>query len=169
MTLTIRQALPSDAAQILAYMDLLTAEPGVNIALWPGEFNYTVDEEAAVISSFAAQDNSLFLVAEADGQIAGVLTLQGGTRKAFRHTASLGMSVAAPWRGQGVGSQLVEAALEWARATRILTRIELCVLTRNQPAIKLYQKYGFEIEGCLRQALYREGQYHDDYWMGLLL
>lgn len=169
MTPGIRQARPEDAAAVIAYTQELTEEPGINIALWPGEFTLTVAEEEQFISNCASSDNSLFLISEAHGRIVGVLTLSGGTRKAFRHSANLGMSVAADWRGKGVGSALMQAAIDWARSTGVLRRIELCVLTRNTAAIHLYQKFGFEVEGCRRQALYLEGEYHDDLWMGLLL
>jgi putative acetyltransferase len=35
----------------------------------------------------------------------------------------------------------------------------------NEPAIKLYKKFGFEIEGRLRDFSYRNGEYIDAYIM----
>ena len=63
----------------------------------------------------------------------------------------------------------MEAALRWARAGGILKRIELKVYARNTAAIHLYQKYGFEIEGTRRRAIFQGGQYLDDLIMSLLL
>jgi putative acetyltransferase len=51
------------------------------------------------------------------------------------------------WHGQGVGTALIEAAIDLADNWRNLTRLELRVFTDNAPAIHLYEKVGFEIEG----------------------
>jgi RimJ/RimL family protein N-acetyltransferase len=50
-------------------------------------------------------------------------------------------------------------------------RIELDVSTHNEPAIRFYQKAGFEIEGTIKQS-YKIAQlpgYYDDYRMAMLL
>ncbi|GAB4422638.1 MAG: GNAT family N-acetyltransferase [Anaerolineae bacterium] len=165
----IREARPEDAEQLLANLRRLIAEPDINIPLAPGEFNLTLEEERQVLADYAAAVNSIFLVAEVDGEIIGALNLKGGTRQATRHTAVLGMSVAQTWRGQGVGSALMSQAITWARQTGVVNRLELYVYARNQAAIALYGKFGFEIEGQRRRAIYQNGEYLDDLLMALLL
>jgi GNAT superfamily N-acetyltransferase len=54
----------------------------------------------------------------------------------------IGMMVAADWRGCGVGTALVAAAIEWARA-RGLHKLTLSVFPQNDAAIALYRKFGF--------------------------
>jgi L-phenylalanine/L-methionine N-acetyltransferase len=49
-----------------------------------------------------------------------------------------------------------------------LVRIELEVYTDNGPAIHLYKKFGFEIEGTHRMFAFRNGVYVDVYSMGRL-
>ena len=44
-----------------------------------------------------------------------------------------------------------------------LTRLGLEVYTDNEPAIRLYTKFGFEIEGTLRRSAFRNGQFVDSY------
>jgi putative acetyltransferase len=51
------------------------------------------------------------------------------------------------WHGQGVGTALIEAAIDLADNWRNLTRLELRVFTDNAPAIHLYEKVSFETEG----------------------
>jgi RimJ/RimL family protein N-acetyltransferase len=169
MGVIIREAKPSDAARIIAYMNRLSEEPNSNIEISPGEFTRTVEEEAGFLAEFAQSKNSIFLVAEAEGQIVGMLNCKGSNRVAIRHAVTLGMSVDQDWRRQGIGSQLMAQAIAWAKSTGIISRIELAVFERNEKAIRLYQKFGFEIEGKRRKAIFREGEYLDGLIMASLL
>ena len=77
----------------------------------------------------------------------------------------LGMSVHQVERNRGIGSALMAYAIDWARASGVLTRIELYVYASNARAIHLYEKFGFQLEGRRRQAIYQNGQYREfDYW-----
>lgn len=169
MQITIREAQPSDAEQLIAYVQRLSEEPDINIPLAPGEFNLTVEEERDFVADHSASDNSIFLVAEAGSQIVGALNCQGGKRQATRHAVTLGMSVRNGWRNQGIGSALMARAVEWAKNTETVTRIELIVYARNEAAIHLYKKFGFEVEGRRRRTIYQYGEYLDDLVMALLL
>lgn len=166
---TVRIAMPGDAESLVAHVHRLCDEPGVCIALSPGEFNLTVDEERQFVVDRAASDNSVLLVAEAAGELIGVLGAQGGTRRATRHEALIGMSVDAGWRGRGVGKALMARCIEWAQSTGVVTRLELKVFTRNATAIRLYERFGFVTEGLCRRALFREGCYEDNLLMARLL
>lgn len=169
MTIIIREARPDDAAALLAYIRPVFAEPGINLITAPDEFQLTVDGEARFVAELADAANSLYLVAESDGVIIGQLTLQGGKRRSIRHVATLGITIAADWRGQGVGRRLMEEAIAYARDSSIIKRIELHVFARNQPAIRLYEQCGFVTEGVLRRAVFRDEQYLDELVMALLL
>lgn len=169
MEIVIREAIPSDAEQIIPYVQRLCAEPGSNIELPAGEFTLTVDEEQAILSDYARSDNSIYLVAELGGKIIGTLNCRGSKRQAIRHTVTLGMSVDPAWRGKGIGSLLMARAIEWAKGTGIVKRIELSVFAHNEAAIHLYRKFGFAVEGQRRQAIFRDEQYLDDLLMARLL
>jgi len=58
----------------------------------------------------------------------------------------IGMAVSREWRGRGVGSALMVAAIEWAREQG-LHKLSLSVWPQNAAAIALYRKYGFVEEG----------------------
>jgi RimJ/RimL family protein N-acetyltransferase len=83
--------------------------------------------------------------------------------------ADLGMAVAKEWRGQGVGSALLAAALAWARE-RGLHKVCLSVFPHNAAAIALYRRYGFVEEGRrVKQYRRQSGELWDTIEMGLLL
>ena len=83
--------------------------------------------------------------------------------------ADLGMNVKDGYRGQGVGSALVERALLWAREVGA-HKIALQHWPHNTAARALYEKYGFEQEGYLRRHYPRNsGEIWDAVVMGLLL
>jgi ribosomal protein S18 acetylase RimI-like enzyme len=167
--ITVREATPKDAAALLAHLKELTAEPGINIPLGPDEVTTTLEQEKSLLSDIANSPNAIMLVAEADGAIVGELSLKTiSPRRAVKHVATLGMSVKQAWRGKGVGRALLADAIAWAPSAGI-KRIELYVYARNAPAIALYEKSGFAIEGR-RKAFIREGdEYLDDFVMGRVL
>jgi putative acetyltransferase len=106
------------------------------------------------------------LVAVVDGEIAGQLDIYTYPNKPRRqHAASIGMSVRDDFQGQGVGTALMQAATDMADNWLNILRLELDVYTDNEPAVRLYKKCGFVIEGTLKNYAYRAGQYVDVYAM----
>jgi RimJ/RimL family protein N-acetyltransferase len=88
-------------------------------------------------------------------------------RPALLHSGVLGIGVLKSHRRQGIGASLIETTLATARDSR-MKRIELFVRTDNEPAKRLYEKFGFVVEGVLRKHIYIGGAYHDSYIMALL-
>lgn len=104
------------------------------------------------------------LVAVIDETVVGMLGLEiGKGRRA--HVGQIGMIVRDDFQHQGIGSRLLECGLNLTQQWLNLTRLELHVYCDNEAAIRLYQKYGFEIEGTLRQYAFRDGEYVDAYAM----
>jgi putative acetyltransferase len=109
------------------------------------------------------------LLACVENEVVGDLWLFGEQRSLRRrHTGSLGMAVRDDWQGKGVGGALMQAAVDLADRWLNLKRLELEVYTDNAPAVALYQKFGFEIEGTLRKMAFRDGGYVDAYAMARL-
>jgi len=110
---------------------------------------------------------SLVACVEADvvGQL-GLHTFPSHPRR--RHVGQLGMAVRDDWQGKGVGTALMQAAIDLAENWLNLSRLELEVYTDNEPAIRLYKKFGFTIEGTLARFAYRDGCFVDTYTMARL-
>lgn len=165
----VRVAQPTDAEGTLAHIQQLAIEPGTGVLIGPCDPLPSLHEERQTIADYAAVDNWIKLVADADGVIIGICTAKGGRRDASRGNVGVGLSVDAAWRGQGVGTALMERLIAWARETGFIWRIELDVFTHNTHAISLYQKLGFEIEGRRRKAYFKDGAFVDAFMMSLLL
>ena len=104
-------------------------------------------------------------VAVADGEVVGSLHLER-SRHGF---GEIGMAVTREWRGRGVGSALLAAAIESARE-RGLHKLSLAVFAHNDAAIALYRKFGFVEEGRrVKQYRRASGELWDAVDMGLLL
>jgi RimJ/RimL family protein N-acetyltransferase len=105
------------------------------------------------------------IVAEADGTVVGSIHVH-----ASKHGyGEIGMAVARDWRGHGVGSALMSAAVVWARE-RGLHKLSLSVFAHNDAAIALYRKFGFVEEGRRTKQFRRgSGELWDSIEMGLLL
>jgi RimJ/RimL family protein N-acetyltransferase len=79
------------------------------------------------------------------------------------------MMVADGWRGRGVGSALMEVAIDWARAAGA-HKVALQHWPTNTAAVALYEKFGFVEEGYLRRHYPRKtGALWDAVVRGLVL
>ena len=165
----IREAKPGDAEGMVAYMQVLSAEPHNNILFGPGEFSITAEEERNFLESTAASDNSTFIVADAGGKIVGIANVAGGRRRAARHNGGIGISLHSDYRDQGIGTRMMRYLIEWARGTGVITRLELEVFTHNVRAIHVYENVGFILEGIRRNAFVKDGKYVDSMVMAMLL
>lgn len=109
------------------------------------------------------------LVAVSGEHVIGMLDI--GTfpnRPRRRHVGTIGISVAEAWQGKGVGNALMQAGVDLADNWLNLTRLELEVYSDNLAAIRLYERFGFEREGTLRQHAFRDGKYVDSIMMARL-
>ena len=78
------------------------------------------------------------------GELVGVVGLSFEQREKVRHKATLfGMYVRPHLRGQGIGRQLVQSALEHARERPGALVVQLTVTETNGPAVALYESCGF--------------------------
>jgi putative acetyltransferase len=105
-----------------------------------------------------------YMVAEQAGQVAGIAGLTVGTGR-LRHSGHLFIYVATQHQGQGIGSQLIQTLLDLADQWLLLRRIELTVLTENEGAKRLYERFDFVVEGCRKMSIIAQGELKDEWLM----
>ncbi|MBV8680880.1 MAG: GNAT family N-acetyltransferase [Aquitalea sp.] len=85
-----------------------------------------------------------------------------------RHVADVFLVVRDEWQGRGVGRALMQALLELADNWLGLVRLQLMAQQDNARAIALYERFGFQHEGVVRQDILQDGQYVDSVVMARL-
>lgn len=166
--LTLRNAVPSDAEQVVAYMQLVGGESD-NLSFGAGELELTAAEEREFIETLHSDGRSVMLVGLIEGELAAMASLTCEERPRIRHDADLSISVREKYWNLGIGSAMLHALIDYAKRRGDIINIFLGVRVGNDNAIHLYEKHGFETIGCEKRALYFGGAYHDSNMMELCL
>jgi putative acetyltransferase len=156
----IRASRPADAEQLAELINL------------PGFRRFTLrlpfhsPEEVRVWIEGRASGN-IAIVACLDATIVGTAGLHrfDGRR---RHVAEIGLGVHDDHTGRGIGSALLAALIDAGEQWLGLQRLQLSVFVDNDRAIKLYQRFGFAIEGTHRAYAFRDGAFVDAHSMARL-
>lgn len=104
-------------------------------------------------------------MAEVDGKPVGSASIHRRQNPRKQHAAGLGMMVHPNYWGMGIGSKLMTQLMDIADNWLNLQRVELEVNTDNPPAVALYRKFGFAIEGTHKLHAYGDGRMADSYFM----
>lgn len=168
----IRNGEKADAPALVRYMSRVNRETTF-LSMEAGEFEkiYPVEREAQLLAEWAEAGYHLNLLAlTGEGEIAGCCNCAYSMEKQrYRHRASLGLSVRQDYWRQGLGRRLLEIQEGWCRSQGI-TKLCLEVDTSNTPALGLYLRMGFEVEGTLRREVHMaDGSYRDLYIMAKFL
>ena len=99
---------------------------------------------------------------DGDGTLIGAVVCVRAERQKERHLADLvGMVVATPARGRGVGTALLQAFDVHVRQLPGVEQVLLSVTASNAAAVRLYEGAGFQRYGLLARAICVDGVYHD--------
>jgi RimJ/RimL family protein N-acetyltransferase len=126
----------------------------------------SLTQSEAFVHSIIARSWTQFLAVD-DEQVVGWCDITFGELEAQRHVGHLGIGVLPEYRGQGLGKELMQRALDDAFSKGI-ERVELGVFASNARATALYRRFGFALEGRKRRAWCCEGRYEDMLVMGVL-
>jgi RimJ/RimL family protein N-acetyltransferase len=153
----VRPAEPGDAEQLTRLAEAVSAEPEAWLISADGDWRSVGDERRYLKAVRRYPHAAVFVAQRNDGVIIGRLSLARDAHPASTHVADLGLMVAKDARRRGVGKALLEAAVEWARGSGV-RKLELHVFPWNEPAIQLYERFGFEREGFRRAHYQRAGE-----------
>jgi putative acetyltransferase len=112
--------------------------------------------------------NLIALIAEYNNRIVGYATIFKYAHPRRKGTSDLGMYLHQDFHNIGLGTAMLSLLLELAKKEN-MHRIGLHVIADNHIAIHLYEKFGFKIEGVMKDAYFgADEKYHDEIAMGII-
>lgn len=91
-----------------------------------------------------------------------------GPANPHHRNASISISLASDYQGQGYGTEAINWALDWAFEIAGLHRVAITSFAYNERACSLYERLGFTLEGRRREALWFRGRFHDMLFFSML-
>lgn len=163
-SISIRRATADDAAPISTIWEAIVAER-VHSAVARA---FTPQEEKTYIGSLSSRE-AVFL-AQGASQVVGFQTLDLWERylSSMDHVGQVGTFVRREWRGHGIGRQLAECTLAFARENEY-EKLIIFVRAKNLGAQGFYKSLGFAERGRLARQVKIEREYDDEILMDLFL
>ncbi len=155
---TIRPGGPPDVPLLRAIL----AEPSV--AQWWGE----PDPAGVIAAGLRGGEDSVLLVTEIGGEVAGGIQYAEETDPMYRH-AGIDIYLSARFQGRGAGREAVALLARYLFEQRGHHRLTIDPAAANERAIRAYTAVGFRPAGVLRQyERGPDGTFHDGLLMDLL-
>ncbi len=156
---------PEDTKEFVEFYKKLTSETDF-LMFSPEDTAARADAEEEFIKNY--DDFKQVFLARENGKIVGYLGIGRSHLSRISHVAEFTLGVLNDYKRQKIATKLIEAAEKWARDHDIL-RMELTVVSTNEPAIELFHNTGFE-EECMRQQTVKIGNtFYDEYTMSKML
>lgn len=164
-TITVRTLGQTDTSETILYMKNIYKQTPY-LARYGDAWTMTAEQELSFLRNVEASDNEAMLACFLGSHIVGLcnifpmdISLKGNYR------CQIGVSVSSEYRGRGIGSLCMEKLLLLAQQAGY-SQMELEVVASNQAAIRLYDKFGFQVGGrIIRGFRHKEGSYEDLLYM----
>ncbi|SNZ18148.1 Protein N-acetyltransferase, RimJ/RimL family [Terribacillus aidingensis] len=157
---SIREATVHDAT-CLAQLRVLTDRETEYLDRDEGEGYLSPEDFKVLIKSDQQEPNNICLVACDNSGIIGYCRCEGNKLKRQQHQVIFGIAIRKDYWGNGIGKQMLHKVIDWAEDHQI-HKINLSVLKVNKRAVALYETFGFQVEGCLKDdKRLRDGKLYD--------
>ena len=151
-------------------LEALQSAPAAFASSYADELAFTDEVWQSRLRSAYQRAGNLTLFAESAGALVGMAGATWSQKAKLRHVATVyGVYVPPAWRGRGIGARLLRALLAELQSMPQIEKLSLTVNRASQPAIRLYQRLGFESVGIAQRELKVDGLYYDLQYMELFL
>ncbi|AGN01483.1 N-acetyltransferase GCN5 [Salinarchaeum sp. Harcht-Bsk1] len=106
-------------------------------------------------------ESRMFFVATVDDEVVGWVHLRSPELEKLAHTAELTLGVLEEYRGNGIGSHLLQRGLQWA-ASRGYEKVYQSLPATNEEAIAFLEEHGWAIEAVREDHYVIDGEYVDE-------
>jgi RimJ/RimL family protein N-acetyltransferase len=99
----------------------------------------------------------------------GVINLKGVSSDLAHHRyTEVGIGLSPSYQGKGYGTEAINWALQWAFQSAGMHRVTVKAFEYNSGARRLYERLGFQHEGTIRETIWHDGRWWDEYVYGML-
>lgn len=135
----------------------------------PHAFGSSYEEEINLEEADWRRRISAMLFAQAGHEVVGLVGLLQRENLASIHCGHIvSLFVKPEWRQRGIANELLKAIQNIA-PTRKIRKLSLQVTASQSSALALYKKMGFREVGIMRENLFKDGIYLDEYLMEWLV
>lgn len=166
--LTIRPAVPEDAEKILVYMNQVGGESDY-LTFGKDECKLTVEQERQFVESIQKLPSSVMLLGLIDETIISISSINTPSKPRLAHNADLAISVCKDYWDFGVGTYVMQELINFAKSTKTISVVSLSVVSENQRAIHLYEKFSFSQYGLFEKWMKVNDHYMDAVLMNLYI
>ncbi|WP_099974495.1 GNAT family N-acetyltransferase [Lactobacillus terrae] len=147
--LTLREAIPDDAANLIAFLKKV-ADESEFIEFESSLRFLTVEEEKIELDRIynSTQDNIFLAIFE--GDIVGFARVAHADDK----SSEFGVVVTEEFSGNNIASYLTEDAINWSTDSKDINELTIEVYRDNSVAIHIYEKYGFSVESETEETIF---------------
>lgn len=138
LELLIEEATLSDAEAFLECLQAIMNE--TEFITWDDTVIHNLEEAQEFILKQETIIDSICLLAKVGHQVIGMINVIGQDG-----IGDLFIALRKDYWGYGIGNMLMEVVDDWAKHTPEITQLSLSVQERNQRAIALYEKNGFQL------------------------
>jgi RimJ/RimL family protein N-acetyltransferase len=78
-----------------------------------------------------------------------------------------GIGIFRPQWGHGYASDAIRVIMRYYFQELRFNKVNATVYAFNEGSLALHRKLGFAEEGCIRQSIYSDGAFHDEFWFGM--
>ncbi len=156
---------PSDTKEFVEFYKELTAQSD-HMMFSDEETKKLAKKEEEFIKKY--DDFKQVFIARSDDKIVGYLGIGRSHLEKLTHIGKFTVGVLDEYKRQKIATELIETAEKWAKDKGV-KRLELTVVTSNEPAVELFKKVGFEEEGIRRKSVKIGTKYVDEFMMSKML
>jgi RimJ/RimL family protein N-acetyltransferase len=129
------------------------------------EIRQYIDKQNTLQSFEKDQVFDLAIELREAAKVIGILTLI--TKNHFKGEIGYGLGI--DYRGQGYATEAASAMIEYAFSVLKYHRIQAIASSANPASWRVMERLGMQREGRLRQASFKDGQWHDLLYYGILV
>jgi len=152
MEIKIREIEVEDYKELLDFMKKVKGETNFLLG-YPDEIKLSYEDEKEHIKKVKTSETSNYFVVMKNNKMIGCIGFNGNTARKMKHYGTIGISVLKEYWGRGIATTLLEKLISWSKEKGI-KKINLDVFENNERAIKLYEKFGFKLEGCIEDGIF---------------